>query len=113
MESVNPYLFDRSLQLQSVTRTVAGDVEETWADQELDIRAQLIFAGGKDDDEGGQPLNIDRRKYKIMESGRSIDPDKTRLRETGTTNWYQVTGVTPWKGSKFISVVECVYRSDS
>lgn len=108
----SPFNYDRSLQMQTKTEVIDGDVTPTWSDSELDVRADLIFAGAKNDDEAGQPLNIERRRYKIMQSGRSIDPDKTRLRETGETDWYYVTRVTPWKGSKWVTVLEVENRSD-
>jgi hypothetical protein len=110
----NPYSYDRSLQVQQVTRVVAGDITETWADLETNVRAQLIFAGAKDDEEAGQPLNIERRRYKIMESGRSFNPDTVRFRETGAadTDWFYLTRATPWKGSKWVTVLEGVNRSD-
>lgn len=109
----NPYDLDRSLVIQQATRVIDGDVTTVWSDFELDVRAQLIFAGAKDDEEAGQPLNIERRRYKIMESGRRYDPDTMRFRETDTIDgWFYVTRVTPWKGSKWISVIEGVSRSD-
>jgi hypothetical protein len=110
----NPFNYDRSLQVQEVTRVVSGDVTETWADLELDVRAELIYAGAKDDEEAGQPLNIERRRYKIMESGRAFNPDTMRFRETDESadNWFYLTRVTPWMGSKWVSVIEGVNRSD-
>lgn len=113
MNELNPYDFDRSLQVQSKTETISGDVTESWSNTETDVRAKLIFAGASEQSEGGQPLNIERRRYVVMESGRTFNPDTVRLRETDTTNWYYVTRVTPWKGSKWADVIECEYRSDS
>lgn len=114
MQIADPYRFDRSLQVQSVTRTVSGDVTEVWADTETDVRAELIFAGANDAESADQPINEERRRYKIMQSGRSFNPDRTRFRETGETdaNWFYVTRVTPWKGSKWITVIEGINRSD-
>jgi len=110
----SPYNYDRSLQVQEVTRVVSGDVSESWSNLELDVRAQLIFAGAKDDEEAGQPLNIERRRYKIMASGRGFNADTMRFRETDETddNWFYMTRVTPWKGSKWVTVIEGVNRSD-
>ena len=113
MQIADPYSYDRALEIQSKTEVIAGDVTETWASAENNVMAQLIFAGGNDKDEGGQPLNVERRRYKIMESGRSFDPDNVRFREVGETDWYYVTRVTPWKGSKWITVIEGIERSDS
>lgn len=112
MQTADPYSFDRSLQIQALSTSVSGDVTETWTNTETDVRAELIFAGANDTEEAGQPLNIERRRYKIMESGRAFDPDKTRFRETDTTEWYYMTRITPWKGSKWVSVIEGINRSD-
>lgn len=110
---INPFTFDRSLRVQTVTRTVSGDISEIWADGEVDVRAELIYAGANDTEEGGQPLNIERRRYKIMESGRSFNPDNTRFQETGDSDWFYMTRITPWKGSKWVSVIEGINRSDN
>lgn len=108
----DPFAYDRDLQVQLNTPTVAGDITDSWADQETNVRAQLIFSGAQDKEEAGQPLNVERRRYKIMESGRAYDPDLTRFRETGTTEWFYMTRITPWKGSKWVSVIEGINRSD-
>ena len=110
--TIDPFAFDRSLQVQVVTRTVSGDINESWADTETDVRAELIFAGANDQNEEDQPLNIERRRYKIMTSGREYNVNKTRFRETGTSEWFYCTGISPWKGSKWVTVLEGLNRSN-
>lgn len=112
MKTVNPFLFDRSLEIQVSTRTVSGDITDSWAAGESDVRAEIIFSGANDKNEDDQPLNIERRRYKIMTSGRSFNVNASRFRETGTTEWFYVTGFYPWRGSKHVSIIEGINRSN-
>lgn len=105
-------MMNRSIDVEQVSTTVSGDVNETWSSLESDVRGEMIFAGARDNDEEGVGLNVERRRYKIMKSGRTFNPDTTRFRETGETLWFMTTGFTPYRGSKEVYVLEGIKRSN-
>lgn len=102
---------DRTITVQTNTVSVDGDITDSWGGDES-VFAQMIFSGGEEKEEIGGPVNIERRRYKVMKEDRTWSPKNTRFKESDDTNYFYTTAFHPWKGSRLVYVIEGIQRDE-
>ena len=103
---------NRSLTVQINTRSIDGDVSDTWASTTTNCKAELVFSGGKEDFEEIGGVYKERRRYRIRKENRTWQPQKTRFKESTDTDFFYMTAFHPYKGSKEYYTIEGIQRDD-